>query len=320
MLRRVSLIVVALVLLVFVVPWALSKIFASDAVLIEIDEVEVQAPAHGSSQLKIGAFNIAHGRGLSSSNWTEEPEHSRWMRLVEIGELISRSDLDVVVLNEVDFDAQWSYGADQAQQIALAGNYRYVAEVPNLHFRIGPVLFRFGNAVLSRFPLRDVEVIDLPAYSGLEELVVGKKCGIAVTVETPTGSIRIFGVHLSHRSETVRAASARHLIELADRCELPVIIAGDTNSTPTGFPGSQHGEADENAMDILFETDRWIHHPVELPGSEEMTFHSARPRAVIDWILIPREWSFESYQVIGSELSDHGMVVAATTSVSTEKK
>jgi endonuclease/exonuclease/phosphatase family metal-dependent hydrolase len=317
MLRRVILIVVALVVIVFVVPWALSRIFARDATIIEFDAADVRSTERDESQLRVGAFNIAHGRGLAASNWTDESYNRRWARLRDIGELLSRSDLDVVVLNEVDFDAHWSYGSDQAAQIALAGGYRYIAEVPNLGFRIGPVLLEFGNAVLSRYPLRDVEVIDLPAFSAVEAFFAGKKRGVAVTVEAPEGPIRVYGVHLSHRSETVRAASARYLIDLAQQSEHPVIVAGDVNSTPTGFPGSQRGEDNGNAMDVIIGSELWRHQPTDPPDRDEMTFHSSRPSRVIDWILLPNEWSFGSYEVIGSELSDHRLV-AATIRIPTD--
>jgi endonuclease/exonuclease/phosphatase family metal-dependent hydrolase len=313
MLRRVILIIVAFVMIVFIVPWALSRIFASGATTVEFNEADVSTPERVPGPLRIGAFNIAHGRGLSESNWTDESFHRRWERLTAIAELLSSSDLDVVILNEVDFDAHWSYGSDQAQQIALAAGYRYIAEVPNLSFRLGPLFFEFGNAVLSRYPLRDAEVIDLPAYSGLEAFLAGKKRGVAVTVETPEGPVRVYGVHLSHRSERVRAESARHLIELARRSEHPVIIAGDLNTTPTGFPHSQRDEAGENAMDLLIDSALWRHNPSDPPDDDAMTFHSSRPTRVIDWILIPRDWSVESYDIVSSELSDHRLVAATTT-------
>jgi endonuclease/exonuclease/phosphatase (EEP) superfamily protein YafD len=41
-----------------------------------------------------------------------------------------------------------------------------------------------------------------------------------------------------------------------------------------------------------------------------MTFHSAEPKVVIDWILIPPDWRFLKYQVQPSLLSDHRGVVA----------
>ena len=216
----------------------------------------------------------------------------------------------MVVLNEVDFDAPWSHGIDQAQVIARAAGYPYVVEVPNLDVRVGPVLYRFGNALLSRYPLVDASVVDLPAFSLLETFLAGKKRGLAVTVETPDGPVRLVGVHLSHRSEAVRVASARHLIALARGCPLPVIIAGDMNSTPSTFPRAQLDDADRNAMDVLRATGRWRRRPLATPRANELTFHSARPTRVIDWILVPRPWTVEAYEVLDTDLSDHLPVVA----------
>jgi hypothetical protein len=54
--------------------------------------------------------------------------------------------------------------------------------------------------------------------------------------------------------------------------------------------------------------------PQNQPISEgDLTFHSAGPRSVIDWILIPSDWQFVHYAVDRSRLSDHRPVYADVT-------
>ena len=293
-----------------VLPWAWSRLFASEIVVSEFEGVGEQSQRNSSLPLSIGTYNIAHGRGLSESNWTGEDKDRRGRRLVDISREIEGRELDVVVLNEVDLNALWSHGTNQAEAIANAAGYPFVVEVPSYDFLVGPCRFRFGNAVISRFPLRGAEVVDLPSYSRLEALLAGKKKGIAVTIEAPGGAIRLLAVHLSHRSEPLRVASARQLIARARRSSLPVVIAGDTNSTPTGFPGSASDEQGQNAMDLFAASGLFQQRPTSTPDDRELTFHATDPTTVIDWILVPTDWEIESYQVIPWEHSDHRPVVA----------
>ena len=84
-----------------------------------------------------------------------------------------------------------------------------------LGFLAEDVSFRFGNAVLSRFPITDAETVDFPAHSGFESFVAGKKRGLLCTLELPGKKpLRLLAVHLEHRSEAVRVSSAR-IIERA---------------------------------------------------------------------------------------------------------
>ena len=41
-----------------------------------------------------------------------------------------------------------------------------------------------------------------------------------------------------------------------------------------------------------------------------MTFRSDKPTHVIDWVMIPKSWEFQTYEVVDSTLSDHRPIVA----------
>ena len=174
---RIGLGAVAFVLFLLVGPYLYSRAFsAMNTVSIMQLDVDDAVSSRGDSKapgLRIIAYNIAHGRGLSDSNWDGGTAGERNRRLADIGALLKRLDADVVVLNEVDFNASWSGGVDQAVYLAEAAGYRYRATIRNLNFRVGLWSWQFGNAVLSRYPIREAQEIEMPGYARWETVMAG---------------------------------------------------------------------------------------------------------------------------------------------------
>ena len=261
--------------------------------------------------IRIASYNIAHGRGTVASNWDGGSHAERMARMAQMASLLRKIDADVVVLNEVDFDASWSHSTNQARFLADNANYPYRVEQRNLDFRILGWTWRFGNAVLSKYPISNAKAVSFPSYSWWETVLAGKKRGVVCDIETPERSVRVIGAHLSHRSELVRVRSAARLADVATASVLPTIVVGDLNSTPSGFPNSVSDFAGDNAIDVLDKSQYFRRSPEHPPiAASDFTFSSVEPRAIIDWILIPREWNFEEYTVEPSELSDHRPVYA----------
>ena len=261
--------------------------------------------------LRVACFNIAHGRGLATSNLSGGSREQRRARLDDIAALLRSMDADVVVLNEVDFDCSWSYSVNQADYLAEKAGYPYRVEQRNVDVRLLVWTWRYGNAVLSRFPIDDARLVDLPGYSVGEAVLVGKKRGVVCDVAVGGQTVRVIGVHLSHRSEAVRVRSAEVLANMAAEGQLPTIVAGDLNSTPPGFPGSDVDRTGRNAVAVLDASGQFRRLPEDRPpGADDLTFPADEPRILIDWILIPRQWNFTQYWVRQTELSDHRPVGA----------
>ncbi len=270
---------------------------------------EPQTPER--AQLRIACYNIAHGRGLAESNWDGGTRDERLARLDEIAELLRKIDADVCVLNEVDFDSSWSHGVNQAEYLAQNAGYPYRVEQRNFDFRILFHKWRFGNAILSKYPVTNASIVDMPAFASWEALFAGKKQGVVCDMHVGGLSVRVVGAHLSHRSETVRADSAELISNLAQESSLPVIVAGDFNSAPAGFPECIRDPYGRNAMETFDNSAIFERFPVDTPTtSDTLTYHSADPSCVIDWLLIPRKWKFLDYTVEPSNLSDHRPVYA----------
>lgn len=266
--------------------------------------------AENASTIRVVTFNIAHGRGATDDNW-EQPGREKPQRIEQIARLIADAQADVVVLNEIDFSASWSGHQNQAEAIARSAGFPYWVEQRNLDFRFLYGSWKFGNAVLSKYPIVDVQLVEFPPHRAWESWLAGHKRGVVCTLElAPTRRVRLLAVHLESRGEPTRAASADTIVELAAATDIPLIVAGDFNSAPTGFPQAVRTATGRNAMDILMATGLFQTRPEEPPGPEEMTFSSTEPVQVIDWIMIPPGWRFADYRAIDSRLSDHRPVVA----------
>ena len=268
-------------------------------------------------ELSIISFNIAHGRGTASSNWTEGAQPKR-ERIAAIAQELKNINADVVVLNEVDFNSTWSGGQNQAEAIALAAGYQFRVEQRNLDFGFIYGSWQFGNAILSHYPLGDAQQIDFPPEKSWEDWLVGCKRGVVASMQlAPDKTIRVAAVHLEHRSEVVRAAGANLLLQLdgdgeGDR----LILAGDFNSTPFGFPHSNQPDGASNALDAIFESNAFHCVPESNPQTSDYTFSTMQPKSVIDWIMVSRQADLEQvspftqYSVVDTTLSDHRLLHA----------
>lgn len=92
---------------------------------------------------------------------------------------------------------------------------------------------RFGNAVVSRWPIRESASQPLPAAGEPDE----DRLVVHASIDGPRGAIDAFSVHLNHRlvHSHVRQAQVRAVAEyVAERAagETPPIIGGDFNAAP----------------------------------------------------------------------------------------
>jgi endonuclease/exonuclease/phosphatase family metal-dependent hydrolase len=87
-----------------------------------------------------------------------------------------------------------------------------------------------GLAILSRYPLSDVEQIALPRY----DLLVRSRCriGLAATIEADSGPVRLFNVHLDTRiNGRDRVEQVAPILNSASTSSVPVIVGGDFNTS-----------------------------------------------------------------------------------------
>jgi endonuclease/exonuclease/phosphatase family metal-dependent hydrolase len=134
---------------------------------------------------------------------------------------------DIVGLQEV-LRPSGGEAPDQSRQIAEGLGYHVAYGAA---FETGGIAF--GNAALSKFPIRRSEVFPLPKMDADES-----RCLLFTELETPVGPIPFFVTHLNwrfhegHVRETQVKAIAEHVKALAPIHEFPPIIVGDFNATP----------------------------------------------------------------------------------------
>jgi len=276
--------------------------------------------------LRVGAFNIAHGRGPGEgkSNWSGGDEAERTRRLDAIGRQIKANDLDLLVLNEVDFDSSWSGRTNQARFLAQAAGFNFVVEQRNFDVALPALHFRFGNALLSKLPIRRAEPLPYPALSRIESVLVGRKNGLLAELELPWATadgqgatLRVVPVHFEPRSEAVRVESARLFHDLLNQESSPLLLLGDFNSTFNRSPGGELTQASENAIDVMLSGDAFATIVPKAGVLADTTFPIPDPKQTLDWIFVSSELQLGSKEVVQSPLSDHAMIVAEIRSAET---
>jgi endonuclease/exonuclease/phosphatase family metal-dependent hydrolase len=145
-------------------------------------------------------------------------------RLPAIAATLAALDADVVCLQEVWDDGTRNQAAELGERLGLHHAY-------DAHLDLDRV--RFGNAVLSRWPITRSEGRNLPAPPAQDE----RRRVMRADVDGPRGPIQVFCTHLNWRfdqseirQDQVRAV-CRFVKESPHR-SFPAVLCGDLNSAP----------------------------------------------------------------------------------------
>jgi endonuclease/exonuclease/phosphatase family metal-dependent hydrolase len=137
---------------------------------------------------------------------------------------------DIVSLNEVDSDAARSGRTDEASYLAKATGM-YDVFGANLVQSDG---HRFGNAILSRYPVRESANVHLPRTKGSEPR------GLLHAVLRVEGrTVDFYSVHLTQGASSglpQRIVQAQAITRILATSHRPTILAGDLNSRPGTLP------------------------------------------------------------------------------------
>lgn len=155
-------------------------------------------------------------------------------------------DADLVLLNEADLGMARSgnrdVAADLAQALGLHGVFAalFLELTPGRDDDLRFAARRenqeslFGVAILSRWPIIEARVVDLPSPERIQfdlERMIGRHVGLAAAIERPGASFVAVSAHLEvHRTRAHRAAQVRVLADALQGETRPVILAGDFNT------------------------------------------------------------------------------------------
>lgn len=171
-----------------------------------------RAEPRGEGPLRVLSFNVLHDfprfRHLEA-------------RLAQASATIRALDPDVVCLQEVPW--RWGSAAQDLAE-ALGLNYVYVRANGNRW----AILFEEGEAILSRYPLREADFCELAPQAGFFQ----RRIVLRATADTPWGPLRIFTTHLTHNNPAANRGQAASLAEfVAGSGGGPAVVAGDFNAT-----------------------------------------------------------------------------------------
>ena len=213
--------------------------------------------------LRVATFNIHSGRGTD-----------RRYDLARTAAVFT-SPPDVLGLNEVRGTWNESLNPDQAAQLGgLLGMRSAFVPTERRWWHD-----HFGNALLTRLPLRQIHRLPLAGTRGK-----AFRCATLAQFEFQQQTVQLLTVHVDSQSD--RAAQLRAVIALFLGLQSPAILIGDLNSNPDD-PQLQELLARPDIVDALHEA------PPD-----------ARERQHIDWILA-KGFRCRSARLIANEASDH---------------
>ena len=307
----------------FIVVRLISPLTVVRTITLQDESVPASANSEPFSVLRVGCYNIAHGRGgrLGTASWNGGGNDKKKDRIKQIADLLRDEQLDIVVLNEVDFSSYWSGHINQAELIAKEAGYPYRVEQRNVDIALPFISLRFGNVILSKFPITNTVFLDFPHPSLLEEILYGGlKEGVAATIKLSDNSqVQVVAVHLSLEGESFRLDSVQQILDLQRQSSLPMIAMGDFNTSASGDSRYRTDSKGQNSIDTLMASGQLTTIPRSLPvHQKDLTFPSEKPESIIDWIFVSPHWDINNKTVILTDLSDHLTVTAVLTKVSPE--
>ncbi|HVS17211.1 MAG TPA: endonuclease/exonuclease/phosphatase family protein [Planctomycetota bacterium] len=170
-----------------------------------------EAHSPGPARVTVLTYNVHRGVGLDGATDLER-----------IAGVVRASGADLVALQEVDVGTRRSAGVDQASELG---------RLTGLHVAFGEAMAHdggsYGEAVLSRWPVRRTRVHPLPHSGGREP-----RCALEVVVETPAGPLRFVGTHLDHTRDPVDRIAQVGALDALFADEMPTVLAGDFNDQP----------------------------------------------------------------------------------------
>lgn len=228
---------------------------------------------------RIMTYNIRHGEGLDGR-----------LDPARIAAVIRREQADLVALQEVDRQTDRVGGRDELAELAAATGLEGIF-CQSIAYRNGS----YGNAILSRFPIRANAHCALPGRE--------RRSVLAADLELPAGgNLRFVTTHLDLDAESRLESVPVLRAFLKGLPPLPTILGGDFND----LPGSVIVHAFARAGWALASGDRF-----------SPTYPAHAPETRIDYLLsrgLPANMSLDQTRVIKEPLaSDHCPLLAVLT-------
>lgn len=199
---------------------------------------------------------------------------------------------DVCGLNEVRGDGPLDGYTDQTNLLGdKLGWDRYFGEAIKVK-KTSP----YGNAIVSRYPLKSAETIKIPdPMFRIERASYETRCVIKAIAEIDGSDICFLVCHMG-LAKSERKNAVKTICNLIDEINIPVILMGDFNTEPN-----------DAVFAPLFERLNDTDEKAETPNMA--TYPSDAPKKKIDYIFY-RDLICKNVKTISEVVSDHLPIIA----------
>ncbi len=286
--------------------------------------------------IRIMTWNLGWAYGIGSEGTDTTPKSKAFFieKLRAMAQIIRESNVDFILLQEVDFSSRKSHYIQMAKALAPLAGFQYIAEALSWKINYLPYpgwrvqnhwgKIRSGGAILSKHPILNQNVTLLPKpkkfdpvyryfylYRYLQE----------ASIQWGEHTITLVNAHLEAMESKNRAAQAKiacHILNGLAKSR-PVLFGGDLNAPPAyeknkgPFSFDSVSYQDDQSQGILKDElnlncpvydqkDRGTCKFDEAKGS----FPSTHPDRLIDYLFHSNHWKCESYEILPTgTLSDH---------------
>ena len=167
--------------------------------------------------LRVMSYNIHHANPPSIEDKID---------IEAIVKVIKAENPDLVALQEVDFNTERSGEGNQAELIAEALDMEYYF-AKAIYYDNG----EYGNAILSKFPIKNSEILALPNHP--EDNTENRVVALGLIEINANQNILFGSTHLDYKTDSKsRILQVKKLIEMASEWNEPLILGGDFNDGP----------------------------------------------------------------------------------------
>lgn len=278
-----------------------------------------QSQAH-STTLKVVTYNMGYASGDQNNKGNTLSESEMQAYLKQMAEALQELQPDVVFLQEVDFEAKRSYYVNQFEALAkelqlpfgahtILWNKNYVPYPywpPTKHF--GKVIS--GQAILSRYPLKDhkVESLPRPPHAFWYNWFYLDRVKQSATMKWGSQEVALWNVHHEAFHGKTRLEQVELLAkDIKANSSALKIVGGDFND-PSGVPENQIPKGDVADSFTHFENLTGLQSDRSLLADSILTFPAWQPEERLDHVLASAAFELKTRKVLCLESSDHCLV------------
>ncbi|RNF38803.1 endonuclease [Planococcus salinus] len=243
------------------------------------------------------SFNIAHGLGMDGV-----------VDLEKTARVIEESEVEIIGLQEVDrfFSARSSF-IDQVDWLSKRLGM-YAAFGANLNVESEELerpIAQYGNAVLSKYPIRYAENHKLTQV--IAPIGNNEPRGILETVVDIKGTyISFFNTHFSLKDEELKV-SVLELLEISGKSRFPRIVTGDFNAPPRH---EEMSRIKHHFQDAFLKVKKGDAYTYPSPYVNQDTREIFRPATRIDYVFTDDGFEVSQAEAIETAVSDHLPIIA----------